>query len=317
MQPPQKTFSICLEKIIAWIGYKTRFFQPSFIRYGPQYPPRPIKKAMQPSNAPLPAQPPSISIVIPSFNQASYLEKTITSLLDQQYPFLEVIIVDGGSTDGSVEIIKDYSDKITWWCSETDTGQTNALNKGFRHSSGEIMAWLNADDCLMPASLNRIANFMVHNPDADAAYAQRILIDENDQEVGRWILPPHNDKVLTWADFIPQETLFWRRSLWEKIGGRLDESFHFAMDWDLLLRFRETKAKMVRLPYFIGLFRIHSSQKTSAQIDEVGFAEMQRLRARTLHYPPLQYRVAFGTAGYLLKARAIELFWKTGVICYD
>ncbi len=318
------------EHTFAFIGRKTRFLQPSFVQFGAQYPPREWNLAKNRTRSALPNDTPRISIVIPSYKQAAYLEKTITSLLSQDYPALELIVVDGGSDDGSKEIIEKYSAHIKWWCSEQDSGQTNALNRGFAQSSGEIMAWLNSDDMLMPETLNRVAAYFAHYQNVDAVYGHRILIDEEDRDIGRWIVPKHDDKVMTWADFIPQETLFWRRSLWQKAGKKLDESFKFAMDWDLLLRFRDAGARFVRLPYFLGLFRVHAGQKTSAQINDVGFAEMQRLRKRCLGYTPhlgrkrfgednylKQYRVALGTAFYLLKARVCELLWKAGLIKYD
>lgn len=315
-QSTQKSPHSFLNKILTII-IKTKICQPAIIRCEPQHSPKSLNIPKPKRNILLPSKPPLISIVIPSFNQAYYLEKTIKSILDQKYPNLELIVVDGASTDGSKQIIESYSNDLHWWCSEPDSGQTNGLNKGFKHANGEIMAWLNADDQIPPGTLARVAHYMGKNADTDVVYGHRILIDEDDQEIGRWIMPAHNDRVLTWADFIPQETLYWRRSLWEQVGKKLDESFKFAMDWDLLLRFREVEAKIVRLPYFMGLFRVHARQKTSAQIDEIGFTEMQTLRVRCLGFPPQQYRIALGSVGYLFKARIIELLWKAGLIHYD
>src|SRR5262249_23541680 len=144
-----------------------------------------------------------------------------------------------------------------------DEGQTQAINLGFQHTSGEIMAYLNSDDLLLPGSLAYVAGYMAAHPEVDVVYGHRILIDECDDEVARWVLPRHDDRVLTWANFVPQETLFWRRRIWERVGGTLDASFQFAMDWDLILRFREAGARFVRLPRFLGAFRVHARQKTS------------------------------------------------------
>jgi hypothetical protein len=138
----------------------------------------------------------------------------------------------------------------------------------------------------MPGTLACVAKFFVDHPEVDVVYGHRILIDEQDREIGRWILPKHNDGVLSWADFVPQETLFWRRSIWDKTGACVDESFRFAMDWDLLIRFRNAGARMVRLPFFLGAFRIHEAQKTSATINSVGMMEMDRLRERCLGRKP-------------------------------
>lgn len=230
--------------------------------------------------------------------------------MSQKYPNLQLIVVDGGSSDNSKKIIKKYSNQISWWVSERDTGQTNALNKGFSHATGDILAWLNSDDCHLPHTLFTIAQYMTVNPEVDIVYGHRVLIDENDMDIGRWVLPHHDDKVLLWADFIPQETLFWRRTIWEKVGSKLDESFNFAMDWDLLLRFREVNAKMVRLPYYLGLFRIHSQQKTITHIEQIGGIEMKKLRHRYLGKIPSQLQCALGVMKYLIKARLLEVIWK-------
>lgn len=303
-----------LRRIINALLDKAGHIQPGIALCGPRYRPRPLFTDVgNERHVPL-GTPPKISIVIPSFNQGLFLEKTIHSLLTQSYPQLEILVSDGGSTDGAREIIERYSNHFSWWCSEPDRGQTHALNKGFARSSGEIMGWLNSDDRLAPGTLHRVSQFLMDHPAVDAVYGHRILIDENDMEVGRWTLPPHDPRVLTWADYVPQETLFWRRPLWEKAGGKLDENFHFAMDWDLLLRFRDAGAKVVRLPHFLGLFRVHASQKTCANIESTGFHEMQALRKRCLGYAPTQNRIALGVLWYLIKARCVESMWKTGII---
>lgn len=289
--------------------------KPAFLHYGPQYKPRQLNIAGHEQS--IAGEAPLISIVVPSLNQGRFLERTLTSILDQQYPRLELLVVDGGSTDESLEIIKKYSDRISWWCSEADAGQTSALNKGFAHSTGEIMAWLNADDCLLPGCLTHVANWMIAHPKADVVYGLRVLLNEHDQDIGRWILPAHSYQVMSWADFIPQETLFWRREMWNRSEGRLDESFDFAMDWELLLRFRHYGACFYRLPYFLGGFRIHPGQKTADSI-ETGLQEMQRLRRRYLGrklFNRMQNVMAM--AAYLFKARMLELLWRYRLIKYN
>lgn len=223
---------------------------------------------------------PVISLVTPSFSQGSFIGRTLDSVLDQAYPKLEYFIQDGGSNDDTVEVLKSYSTKLAGWVSEKDSGQSQAINLGFARTTGEIMAWLNSDDLLLPGTLAYVANYFQSHPEVDVVYGHRILIDEQDREIGRWILPAHDNDVLSSADYVPQETLFWRRSIWEKTGGAIDESFRFAMDWDLLLRFRDAGARFERLPYFMGAFRIHEAQKTSAAINSIGMAEMDRLRTR-------------------------------------
>jgi hypothetical protein len=144
------------------------------------------------------------------------------------------------------------------------------------------MSYLNSDDLLLPGTLHYVMRYFEDHPDVDVVYGQRVVIDEYDAEIGRWVLPPHDDSILSWADYVPQETLFWRRRIWERAGGAIDESFRFAIDWDLLIRFRDAGAKMHRLPRFLGAFRVHPHQKTSMQMQELGQAEMNRLRERSL-----------------------------------
>jgi glycosyltransferase involved in cell wall biosynthesis len=298
-----------VEHLISLASKKLDFLLPGFIRKGfYQYEPRPLN--IETCKVKLVCQPPRISVVIPSYNQARFLERTITSVLDQRYPNLELIVVDGGSTDCSKAIINKYKTQLHWWCSEPDIGQADAINKGFSKANGEILTWLNADDCHLPNTLARVSNCMGCRKDIDVVYGNRLLINENEQEIGKWVLPPHHDQVLSWEDFIPQESLFWRWSLWKKVGQRLDISFDFAMDWDLLLRFRDVNAKMMRIPYYLGLFRIHSQQKTSSQINQVGFEEMHKLRRRSLGYTPSQFQCAIGVSWYLLNARIFEMLSK-------
>ena len=246
------------------------------------YPPREAAWPAEYRVAPRGGTQPGVSLITPSFNQGAFIERTVQSVLAQGYPHLEYYVQDGGSMDETVAVLRRYEGRLTGWASASDGGQSQAINLGFARTSGEIMAWLNSDDLLLPGALAYVADYFARHPEVDVVYGHRILIDEDDQEIGRWILPRHDDGVLSWADFIPQETLFWRRSLWEKAGGRVDESYRFAMDWDLLLRFRAAGARMVRLPRFLGAFRVHGAQKTSAVIEDVGFGEMNRLRQREL-----------------------------------
>ncbi len=256
-----------------------KFFRP---RIGTlyQYDPRPFHIPKHYFNTKPLTKTPTISIVTPSFNQSQFLERTILSVISQKYPQLEYMIQDGGSTDDSAQVMEHYSPFLKHWESIKDNGQSHALNLGFRHATGDIMAYLNSDDILLPGTLNYVAHFFNEHPDVDVIYGHRVLINENDHEIGRWVLPPHDSAVLTWADFVPQETLFWRKRIWDKVGGKIDEKFLFAMDWDLLLRFADAGAKFERLPRFLGAFRVHVNQKTSAQISKTGIAEMERLRVR-------------------------------------
>jgi hypothetical protein len=149
-----------------------------------------------------------------------------------------------------------------------------------RRTTGDIMAWLNSDDLLLPGALEYVGGYFATHPDVDVVYGHRILIDSRGRDIGRWVLPPHRDDELRWADYIPQETLFWRRRIWDATGGCLDENFHFALDWEVLLRFLEAGAQIVRVPRFLGAFRIHDLQKNHT-IGHVHAREVRTLIRRT------------------------------------
>lgn len=259
---------------------------------------------------------PTISIVTPSFNQADYIERTILSVINQEYPKLEYVVQDGGSSDHTVSVITRHADSIKHWESKKDNGQSNAINLGFKHTTGDIMAYLNSDDMILPGTLHYVADYFSKNPDVDVVYGHRILIDEYDQDVGRWILPRHNNQVLTWADYIPQETLFWRRSIWDKAGGQIDENFRFAMDWDLLLRFKELNAKFVRLPRFLGAFRIHPHQKTSSEMTTLGMQEMEKLRIRCHGRRVSHFEIKDNLRAYKIEHVILHKLYRMGILRY-
>jgi Glycosyl transferase family 2 len=243
--------------------------------------PEPLSVPTHYLRAVAPPSPPVISIVTPSYEQGRYLERTIYSVVNQNYPRLEYVVQDGGSSDETRDVLEHFDDSLSHWASEADDGQADAINRGFAHTTGEIMAYLNSDDLLLPGSLAYVARYLVEHPDVDAVYGHRVLIDEQDRQIGAWVLPPHDDTTLSYADYVPQETLFWRRGLWERAGGRIDPSLKFAIDWDLLLRFREAGARIVRLPRFLGAFRVHAEQKTGRQQRQCD-AESDILRERVL-----------------------------------
>jgi len=295
----------------------TWFIWPKITNYGPQYKPVVLKELSHTSSLSTIDNTPIITIIIPSYQQGEYIEHTIKSLINQNYSNLEIIVVDGGSKDETINIIKKYDSFLTWWCSEKDDGQAHAINKGFSKGSGQIMAWLNSDDMLMPDTLKRVANFFQQNQKVDVVYGHRILIDERNREIGRWTLPHHNDRMLSWMFTIPQETVFWRREMWDKIGCQLDENFKFAMDWDLLIRFRDRGATIIRLPYYMGLFRIHASQKTNVDISSIGYFEMQKLRKKCLGYTPHPDKVSLHTLFHMFAIRFYELMVKFKIFKYE
>ncbi len=234
---------------------------------------------------------PLIGLVTPSYGQAAFVESTMRSILDQRYPRLLYVVQDGGSKDASPGIIARYADQLTHAESAPDKGQADAVRKGFLHLEGklgpeDVMAWLNSDDFISPRALRFVGEYFARHPEVDCVYGHRIIIDEQDRDIGRWVMPRHEPRSLEWIDYVPQETLFWRKRAWDLVGG-IDPSFQFALDWDLLARFTQANLRIVRLPYFLGCFRVHPSQKTSAAIHTTGAEEMIRVRTR-FHGPEKQ-----------------------------
>ena len=174
----------------------------------------------------------------------------------------------------------------------------------------------------MPGCLFRVAREFIESEDTDVVYGHRVLINEDGKDVGKWILSGHRKFILTYADFIPQETMFWRASLWRKVGGSLDESFSFAMDWDLIRRFLDAGAKFQLIPAFLGQFRMHGMQKTNAKIESDGFREMEIIRRRCQErfssLPALQ-RLYLGMQrssiyAFLPGARMTEILWRARLL---
>ena len=249
-----------------------------------QHEPRAVRWDRIPARTVAPGALPQIAVVTPSYNQAAYLELTMASVLDQDYPRLRYAVQDGGSTDRSAAVLARYADRLAHAESKRDRGQADAVSLGFAYlipqlAEDDVMAWLNSDDVYAPGTLLRVGQYFAAHPEVDAVYGHRIVIDEAGGEIGRWVLPPHDPAALTWVDYVPQETLFWRKRAWNRAGG-LDLSFQFALDWDLLARFTSARLNVVRLPYFLACFRVHEAQKTSQQIHSTGAEEMTRIRAR-------------------------------------
>src|SRR5262245_28175078 len=231
------------------------------------------------------SKPPTMAIVTPSYNQASFIGATVDSVLGQKYPALEFHVQDAKSSDGTVGILKSCNGKFSW-NSAPDRGQAHAINLGFHSVHGEIMGYLNSDDVLLPGTLAYVARAFAADPALDIVYGHRICINEDGMEIGRWLLPKHDREAIKWFDYIPQETMFWRRRVWDRLGG-LDESFRFAVDWDFILRAHAKGMKFLRLPRFLGCFRVHQEQKTG-QMLEVAREEMVRLRLAHLGFVPNQ-----------------------------
>ena len=221
---------------------------------------------------------PLVSIITPSFNQARFLDESIQSVLSQDYPHLEYIIVDGASTDGSVEIIRHYASQLSWWVSAPDQGQTDAINKGFAHANGEILAWINSDDTYLPGTVSEAVKFLIAHPEAALVYANANLIDEQGSVLGRFPAQQTSlTKLLHGSVHIPQQTTFFWARLWRKVGP-LDPTFQFAMDYDLWVRLAKL-APLVYTPQLWANFRLHGEGK-SETLDNRCYPEMIQVYRR-------------------------------------
>lgn len=221
---------------------------------------------------------PGIVLVTPSYNQARFIGTTISSVLAQGYPRLKYIVQDAASTDGTAEILRSYHGSPVDIRVQPDRGQSHALNLGFSGTNAEVMGYLNSDDVLPPGSLQIVGRIFRDEPETDVIYGNRLIIDEEGAQVGRWILPGHDSELLRFVDYVPQETLFWRRHLWERVGAQFNEQLQFAMDWELLLRFMAVGARFRHVPNLIGVFRVHASQKSQSHFAVHGIQEMTQLR---------------------------------------
>jgi glycosyltransferase involved in cell wall biosynthesis len=223
---------------------------------------------------------PKISIVTPSYNQAQFLERTILSVINQNYPNLEYIIIDGGSTDGSVDIIKKYGSKLSYWISEKDNGQSDALNKGFAKATGEIYAYLNSDDIYLRSTLETISNTFLKISDADLIYGNANLIDEKDNKIGNCIALPFKIKEYLNGIFsIPQPSSFWKRNVYEKVGG-FNINNHTCMDAEFYALANELKFKFLLINKVFSSFRLHPKSKTadkSASQLQKNFNDQQKI----------------------------------------
>lgn len=206
---------------------------------------------------------PTISIITPSYNQGQFLEETILSVLNQNYPNLEYIIIDGGSTDSSVDVIKKYEDRLAYWVSEKDRGQTQAINKGFKQSTGDILNWLNSDDLLAPGALRVIADEFSKHPRADFCFGDFTIIDIEGRVIFSRKSPPYHFHTLFYGrQLSSQPAVFFRRSVIENIGF-LDETLNFCMDTEFWIRAASQGMRFRQTKRLLAMARMHGDAKTT------------------------------------------------------
>lgn len=265
------------------------------------------------------APPLRLSIVMPSFNHARFIERSLISVINQGHEPTELIVIDGGSRDGTVEILEKYSRHIAHWSSEPDQGQSDALNKGFARATGQVYGWLNSDDVYLPGAAHHAARLFSANPQIDVVYGDWLTIDLNDRLVEHCpALAPSRTRLVTEGFFCNAQAMFWRASLHRRIGT-FDTQLHYTMDYDLMLRMisEAGRRRFLRTGRALGCFRVYAGQKTGSLNHRVA-EEHRRIAQRAgtgWKYSPggralrLAYRAARG-AEYLARQRRDHLLRK-------
>jgi glycosyltransferase involved in cell wall biosynthesis len=204
-----------------------------------------------------------ITVITPSFNQAAFLEQTMLSVLNQDWPDIEYMVLDGGSGDASAEIIRRYEGRLARWRSSPDAGQSAAINEGLRVATGQVVGWLNSDDLLLPGALKRIASAFA-DPAVRAVCGWAVTIDHDSKIVSRRIFPQPTAQVLLKRSLLSQPAVWWRRELIESVG-LLDESLKVCMDLDYWVRLAQAGVVPKLIPAYLAAFRRHAGQKTAGR----------------------------------------------------
>lgn len=199
---------------------------------------------------------------MPSYNQGAFVEQALLSVLGQGYPNLELIVMDGGSTDETIAILERYTDQIAYWVSEPDGGQAQAINRGFGRATGELLAWLNTDDMYMPGALHRVAGVLTPCEAPALVYGGCLHFREGEEKAWAYWPEPFDAERLTHFDYLVQPASFWTRALWEATG-ELNEALHYGMDWDWYIRASRVVA-FTPLPAYLAIYRLHDKHKTGA-----------------------------------------------------
>jgi glycosyltransferase involved in cell wall biosynthesis len=212
-----------------------------------------------------PEVPPLISIVVPSFNQGRYIEQTLTSIIGQGWPRLELIVIDGGSTDETAAVVEKHRHAITHFISEPDRGQADAINKGFRLATGEILAWLNSDDMYLPCTLQKVAQQIADSSQPALVTGGVLCMYEGRAEARAYLPYKFDAAAMRTRDRMFQAASFWTRALWQKTG-ELNESCHYVLDWEWFLRASQHCA-FTTIEDFLAIYRFHAAHKSSSGDD--------------------------------------------------
>lgn len=269
---------------------------------------------------------PRLDIAMPSLNQGAFIAQAARSVLTQIGVRVNLHVQDGGSTDGTREILASLACEFPNTAtrrfshdSRADTGQAAAINTAFARlapascgNDADVMAYLNSDDVYHPGALRFIAEHFARERRTSVAYGHRYILNQDGLMTGRWFTPRRSCDDLRMQDLVPQESLFWRRSAWDKVGG-IDETFRFALDWDLLQRMQAAGLRFTRLPWFLAGFRMHPAQKTQAWMESDGTPEMERLRTRAFGRATTRSEFLESmTLGQYDSAR-VQALWRRGV----
>lgn len=222
---------------------------------------------------------PKVTIVTPSYNQGTFIERTILSVLKQDYPNLQYIVLDSLSTDKTHDILERYRSQISTVIEAKDKGQADAINKGFAAGDGEILAYINSDDVYAaPDVVSRAVRHLIANPQVDVLYGKRYYIDVNGYFYLSYPYRPFEREQLEQACYIPQECTFWTRDIYEKAGSKVNESYQFAMDYELWLRLLKHGARFESVDHVYGYFRWYPGQKSTEEWQSTGLPEIAKLQ---------------------------------------
>lgn len=253
---------------------------------------------------------PLISVVTPSYNQAPFLDETLRSVASQDYPATEHIVIDGGSTDGSVDVIRRHAANLHYWVSEPDRGQSHAINKGLAMAHGDVLAWLNSDDTYLPGALNAVGAFFARHPDVDLVYGDYVYTNPEGQPLRRrHVFASIAYESLLYHDYLGQPAVFFRRSLYEKVGP-LDESLYYCMDWDLFLRMWRV-CRPRHIPQVLATYRLDRAAKSNAEETAPAIAAAHLVQQRHMNRrfaSPLLNRAWHGAyfyTSFLVRAWAV------------